>query len=74
LRRRVKVAGRPAVDLTRRQSEVLELLQRGLSTAQIAERLFIAPVTVRRHLGLAIGKLRAEDRAAALRVLEESES
>jgi DNA-binding NarL/FixJ family response regulator len=74
LRRRVKVAGRPAVDLTRRQSEVLELLQRGLSTAQIAERLFIAPVTVRRHLGLAIGKLRAKDRAAALRVLEESES
>src|SRR2546423_198617 len=27
LRRRVKVAGRPAVDLTRRQSEVLELLR-----------------------------------------------
>jgi DNA-binding CsgD family transcriptional regulator len=42
--------------------------------AEIAERLFIAPVTVRRHLGLAISKLRAEDRAAALRVLEESES
>jgi len=33
LRRRVKVAGRPAVELTRRQSEVLELLRRGLTTA-----------------------------------------
>jgi DNA-binding NarL/FixJ family response regulator len=73
LRRRVKVAGRATVDLTRRQSEVLELLRRGLTTAEIAERLLISPVTVRRHLGLAIGKLAAKDRAAAVRVLEESE-
>jgi DNA-binding NarL/FixJ family response regulator len=68
------VPGRPVAELTRRQSEVLELLRRGLSTAEIAERLFISPVTVRRHVGLALGKLAAEDRAAALRVLEESES
>jgi DNA-binding NarL/FixJ family response regulator len=74
LRRRVKVAGRPTVELTRRQSEVLELLQRGLSTTEIAERLFISPVTVRRHVGLAVGKLAAKDRSAALRVLEESGS
>jgi NarL family two-component system response regulator LiaR len=74
LRRRVTVPGRPVAELTRRQSEVLELLRRGLSTAEIAERLFISPVTVRRHLGLAIGKLAAEDRATALKVLEESES
>lgn len=74
LRRRVSVPGRPVAELTRRQSEVLELLRRGLSTAEIAERLFISPVTVRRHLGIAIGKLAAKDRAAALRVLEESES
>jgi DNA-binding NarL/FixJ family response regulator len=74
LRRRVSLAGRPTVELTRRQSEVLELLRRGLSTSEIADRLFISPVTVRRHLGLALGKLRAKDRAAALRVLEESES
>lgn len=73
LRRRVTRPGRPPVELTRRQSEVLELLRRGLSTAQIAERLFISPVTVRRHLGLAVGKLAAKDRSAALRVLEESE-
>jgi len=72
LRRRISRPGRPAVELTRRQSEVLELLQRGLSTAQIAERLLISPVTVRRHLGLAIGKLAAKDRAAALRVLDEA--
>jgi DNA-binding NarL/FixJ family response regulator len=74
LRRRVKLPGRPAVDLTRRQSEVLELLQRGLSTAEIADRLLISPVTVRRHLGLALAKLAAEDRTAALRALEEAEN
>jgi DNA-binding NarL/FixJ family response regulator len=74
LRRRVSVPGRPAAELTRRQSEVLELLRRGESTAEIAARLFISPVTVRRHVGLALGKLAAKDRAAALRMLEESES
>ena len=74
LRRRVSVPGRPVAELTRRQSEVLELLRRGQSTAEIAARLFISPVTVRRHLGLALGKLAAKDRAAALRMLEESES
>ena len=73
LRRRVSRRGRAAVELTRRQSEVLELLRQGLSTAEIAERLRIAPVTVRRHVGLAMGKLAAEDRAAAMRMLDESE-
>ena len=74
LRRRVQVPGRPAVELTRRQSEVLELLRRGLSTGEIAERLQISRVTVRRHLGIAVGKLDAKDRAAALRALEQAES
>jgi DNA-binding NarL/FixJ family response regulator len=74
LRRRVQVPGRPAVELTRRQSEVLELLRRGLSTAEIAARLQISRVTVRRHLALAAGKLNAKDRAAAVRALEEAEA
>lgn len=73
LRRRVPVPGQPAAELTRRQSEVLELLRRGLSTAEIGERLLISPVTVRRHLGLAMAKLSAKNRAAALRLLEEAE-
>lgn len=74
LRRRVQIPGRPAVELTRRQSEVLELLRRGLSTNEIAERLQISRVTVRRHVGLAVGKLNAKDRAAALRALEDAEA
>jgi DNA-binding NarL/FixJ family response regulator len=73
LRRRVSRTGKAAVELTRRQSEVLELLRQGLSTAAIAERLHIAPVTVRRHVGLALGKLAAKDRAAAMRILDDSD-
>ena len=70
----MQVPGRAAVELTRRQSEVLELLRRGLSTADIAARLQISRVTVRRHLGLAIGKLNAKDRGAAVRALDEAET
>jgi len=73
LRRRVTVAGRSPVDLTRRQSEALELLRQGLSTTEIATRLRISPVTVRRHLGIAMEKLSANDRAAAVRALEQSQ-
>ncbi len=73
-RRRLRLPGRPAVDLSRRESEVLDLLRRGLATAEIADRLDISPVTVRRHVGLLLGKLGVPDRAAALRLLERSES
>jgi DNA-binding NarL/FixJ family response regulator len=72
VRRRVRRAGGTAVELTRRQSEVLELLRQGLSTGAIAQQLHISPVTVRRHLSLAVGKLDAEDRSAALRALDGS--
>ena len=73
-RRRVRVPGRSVVDLSRRESEVLDLLRRGLATAEIADRLDISPVTVRRHLSLVLGKLGVPDRAAALRLLERSEA
>jgi len=52
--------------LTRREREVMELLARGLTTTQIARRLQIAPVTARRHIGSAAGRLGAADRLAAL--------
>jgi DNA-binding NarL/FixJ family response regulator len=73
-RRRLRLPGRPAVDLSRRESEVLDLLRRGLATAEIADRLDISPVTVRRHIGLLLRKLGVADRAAALRLVERSES
>jgi len=72
-RRRLRLPGRPAIELTRREVEVLDLLRRGLATAEIADRLDISPVTVRRHVGLLLRKLGVPDRAAALKLLERSQ-
>jgi DNA-binding NarL/FixJ family response regulator len=71
--RRLTVPGRGEVELTRRQSEVLSLLRDGLGTAEIARHLGLAPVTVRRHVGLVLEKLGATDRAAALKLVDEGE-
>ncbi len=50
--------------LTTREAQVLGMLRRGHSTAEIADRLVIAPVTVRRHISELVRKLGVEDRAA----------
>jgi two-component system, NarL family, nitrate/nitrite response regulator NarL len=50
--------------LTRREAQVLGMLRRGHSTAVIARRLAISPVTVRRHVSELIRKRGVEDRAA----------
>ena len=50
--------------LTTRESQVLGLLRRGHDTAAIAQRLAIAPGTVRRHISELVHKLGVEDRAA----------
>jgi DNA-binding NarL/FixJ family response regulator len=68
-RRRVVVAPKGGSQLTSREWQVLELLREGLSTAEIAERLAVAPVTVRSHVAAIRRKLRAPDRAAAIRFL-----
>jgi DNA-binding NarL/FixJ family response regulator len=49
--------------LTSRESQVLGMLRRGHSTASIARRLRIAPVTVRRHISELVRKLGVEGRA-----------
>jgi RNA polymerase sigma factor (sigma-70 family) len=60
---------RLGVELTAREREVLELLDHGLGTSEIAEELSISAVTVRRHISRTLKKLRVSDREAALRVL-----
>jgi len=57
------------VTLTPREWEVGELLRDGHSTNEIAERLGVSPVTVRRHVGLLLGKLGAKDRESAVELL-----
>jgi len=58
-----------AVTLTPREWQVGQLLRDGQSTAEIAARLGLSPVTVRRHVGLLVNKLGAEDRATAVEKL-----
>ena len=70
-RRRLPLAKQKGVELTSREWEVLELMREDLSTAEIAERLFISQVTVRSHIAAVLRKLRVPDRKAALKLLDE---
>jgi DNA-binding NarL/FixJ family response regulator len=70
--RRIADADGSLITLSERESEVLELLRSDLSTKQIAQRLGISPVTVRRHLSEALKKLRVSDRGSALRLTGDS--
>jgi DNA-binding NarL/FixJ family response regulator len=69
-RRRVfNTGGRPA-ELTSREWEIMELLRQGLSTDDVARRLFVAPGTVRVHVSSVLKKLQVPDRDSALSRLE----
>jgi DNA-binding CsgD family transcriptional regulator len=51
--------------LTQREVEVLQLVARGLSNKEIAERLVISPKTVGNHVEHIYGKIECSNRAAA---------
>jgi DNA-binding NarL/FixJ family response regulator len=53
--------------LTSREVEVLGLVAQGLTNAQVAERLFLSPRTVHRHLNSIFHKLGVRSRTAATR-------
>lgn len=55
-----------AVQLSRRELEVLQLATQGHSGPQIAERLFLSPSTVKTHFENIYDKLGVSDRAAAV--------
>ena len=68
-RRSVVLADRGRVSLTTREWEVVELLLRSASTADIATQLGVAPVTVRRHVGSVERKLGVSTRAEVVELL-----
>jgi DNA-binding NarL/FixJ family response regulator len=52
--------------LTARELDILRLVARGLSNAEIAQRVFISEKTVRNHLTSIFGKLNVDSRAKAI--------
>lgn len=52
--------------LTVREAEVLALIAEGLSNAEIAQRLFVSPATVKTHINNLFAKTAVRDRAQAV--------
>ena len=60
-------------ELTGREWEVLDLLRQGGTTKELAQRLFVSQVTVRRHISSILHKLRVPNRQAAVALLTHCE-
>jgi DNA-binding NarL/FixJ family response regulator len=68
--RRRPLLRKRGVVLTDREWEVLELMSQGLTTLEIADRLFIEPVTVRTHVSAILKKLHVSSRKEALQLIK----
>jgi DNA-binding NarL/FixJ family response regulator len=68
----VVVPGPELAALTDREREVLALVGRGLSNAEVAERLYVSPATAKTHVSHIMTKLYARDRAQLVVTAYES--
>jgi ATP/maltotriose-dependent transcriptional regulator MalT len=62
---------REDLSITRRELEVLELIARGLSNREIAEKLFVSENTVKTHSSRVFDKLGARRRTQAVQLGKE---
>ncbi|MFJ2830517.1 response regulator [Streptomyces sp. NPDC087263] len=63
---RAAISHRDLSGLTPRELEVLRLLATGLTNAELADRLFLSPTTVKTHVGRILSKLDLRDRVQAV--------
>jgi DNA-binding NarL/FixJ family response regulator/class 3 adenylate cyclase len=68
----VRVTPPELAELTDRELEVLQLIARGLSNAEIAKELFVSDTTVKTHVARILMKLRLRDRVQAVVFAYES--
>lgn len=66
--RRLDLQDGGRVELSAREWEVLELLCADASTLEMADRLFLSPVTVRRHISSIVSKFGVSSREEAVRL------
>jgi LuxR family maltose regulon positive regulatory protein len=52
--------------LSERELEILRLIAAGLANQKIAEKLFVAPSTIKWHVGNIYGKLNVRSRTQAI--------
>lgn len=62
---------REDLGITRRELEILELIARGLSNREIAEKLFVSESTVKTHSSRVFDKLGAKRRTQAVQLGKE---
>jgi two-component system, NarL family, response regulator LiaR len=62
---------RESLHITRRELEILELIAHGLSTREIAEKLFVSESTVKTHSSRVFNKLGARRRTQAVQLGKE---
>jgi DNA-binding NarL/FixJ family response regulator len=63
-------AEKPAHELSEREREVLDLIASGATNREIAERLYLSPHTIKEHTSTLYRKLKARNRAEAVRRAE----